>query len=484
MINNSSNVVPGTQLCYRALYATIVGEQPPDCLPGTSVKMSENGPILVDHVMRAARQYIPSESRRGFTNNHNNNNNNNNNNRNNRNMAVDSSGTVEELWTAVGDLRRQNRQFQRDLETRTQQLELRKQEVQALQNKLRVVHMEARRLGYNFHDLVDRGSNTNSNNRNGNSNGSINGNGEQLRPPLPPLRLDMNNKRGPLQSPPPQIITTTRSVSSGSTSNTSTSTTSSHSSNSTVGGGPVIAANTVNTNMNSITSIPVMGMGSMTSAVLTTTTPLPPFLQPETIQDVKSLSSNKGGGSITSLYASETVPVEIQETPQGVEDDNTKKEHEVDSSTFHSTSTNRKNGTSLPVMPQHLISLNPGAMLFCHHCRLFLAPHPVSVANHLQSEGHHSHLKTPLTSGLTYTQFGKLVQRMPSFIEAVTVVSEEERLRESSAGNHFFDSGLDIVHSTCSLCNEIVTTQSYKVHESLASHRRRIMETKEDTDTV
>ncbi|ORC88734.1 uncharacterized protein TM35_000151650 [Trypanosoma theileri] len=496
MINKSSNVVPGTQLCYRALYATIVGEQPLDCLPGTSVKMSENGPVLVDHVMRVARPYIPNESRRGYNNNNINTINNNNNTM----MTGESPAAAEEMRNALIDLRRQNRQYHRDLETCTQQLEMRKQEVQALQNKLRVVHMQARKLGYDFHDLADKGNTNNNNNsssggsntntiRNGysNNNNSSNGsrNGEHTRPPLPPLRLDIN-KHGPLASPPPHTITTTttttttnnnnnrnssnsNSNSNASTSTSTTTTTSSNShpsSNSTTSGGPVTLQTT-----------------------LTTTPPLPPIFQQDSTQDINSLTTDRGG-TMNSLSASDTVAAATrEETPQVVENDTMKKEMEVlesnnSSSIIHSTSMNRKNGISLPVLPQHLLSSNPGAMLFCHHCCLFLAPHPVNISNHLQSEGHHCNVKTPLTSGLTYTQFGKLVQRMPSFIEAVTVVSEEQRLRETAAGNHFFDSGLDIVHSICSLCQEIVTTQSYKVHESLASHRRRAMKTKEDASAV
>ncbi|RNF03129.1 uncharacterized protein Tco025E_08246, partial [Trypanosoma conorhini] len=141
----------------------------------------------------------------------------------------------------------------------------------------------------------------------------------------------------------------------------------------------------------------------------------------------------------------------------------------------------RKNGAATPVLPQHLISQNPGAMLFCRRCRLFLAPHPVSVANHLQSEGHQNSAEAPPAPGATYTQFGKLVQRMPSFIEPVTVVSEEQRQKVAAAGNTFFEGGFDIVNSTCGICQEVVTTQSYKVHESLPTHRRRVAEANADT---
>ncbi|RNF12610.1 uncharacterized protein Tco025E_06426, partial [Trypanosoma conorhini] len=207
MIERSRRVVPGTQLCHRALYATIVGDQPQDCLPGTSVKMSSEGPILVDHVMRAARRYVAGNAP----------------------PAPESgppSAMATELLRAVEELRQQNQQYQQELEARTQQLEARKQEVQALQNKLRVVHMEARRRGYNFHEIADRGSSRGSENRKTHETerpysrrdftpprgtrggGGAGGSGEYSRPPLPPLRVDsalVPSLPPPLPSLPPQL---------------------------------------------------------------------------------------------------------------------------------------------------------------------------------------------------------------------------------------------------------------------------------------
>ncbi|KEG10154.1 hypothetical protein DQ04_04111050 [Trypanosoma grayi] len=426
--------------------------------------MSGDGPILLDHVMRVARRYVSGEAPEPSI-------------ATTVSPAVPVSAVVDgkvlaenaELRCALEDLRQQAQQCQRDLETRTQQLDLRKQEVQALQNKLRVVHVEAKRRGYNFHDLSDRVSSRSSDTRktydsdkhhggrdstpprSSRSGCSGSGTGEYVRPPLPPLRVDM--------------------AASGSIA-------------------PITAS-----------IIPA----AAAAASSPTPPPLPPLFQQAYVQNMRpaddgttnvvipppnpgvpesALGCLTGGGDVRRGVSEPVHPqtlaaVAVAEVVEDKEGVTTSSRAAVASAPQPVAS--RKNGAAAsPIMPQHLVSQSPGAMLFCRHCRLFLAPHQVSVTNHLQSEGHQSCLGSPMATGPTYTQFGKLVQKMPSFIGPVTVVSEEQKRREAAAGNAFFESGFDIVHSTCTICQEAVTTQSYKVHESLATHRRRAAEAKED----
>ncbi|ESL06608.1 hypothetical protein TRSC58_05715 [Trypanosoma rangeli SC58] len=448
MSEKSRRVVPGTQLCYRALYATIVGGQPLDCLPGTSVKMSSEGPILVDHVMRAARRYasgnapptapaeeVPSVPEDG-----------------------PSKTMHAELLRAMEELRHQNQQYQRDLETRTQQLEMRKQEVQALQNKLRVVHMEAKRRGYNFHDVADRGQSRSTDHkktheaerlqskrdstppRGMRGGGGAGRSGEYSRPPLPPLRVDgtlVSTLATPSSQPPSpyQLQSSCPPPPYGQE--------------------PQLVANN--------------GVAAAALALLSPAS-----------QSGNVAGDDVGGGSDLDVVAKPVLPqLLLEEDVRGNCEEGEAKCEDVTSVSFRPPPS-RKNGSSPPVLPQHLVSQNPGAMLFCCRCRLFLPPHPVSVTNHLQSEGHQNSADASPPPGTTYTQFGKLVQRMPSFIEPATVVSAEQRQKETTAGNVFFESGFDIVNSICGICQEIVTTQSYKVHESLPTHRRRLAETNAD----
>ncbi|EKF29790.1 hypothetical protein MOQ_006409, partial [Trypanosoma cruzi marinkellei] len=452
MSDGNRRIVPGTQLCYRALYATIVGDQPNDCLPGTTVKMSSDGPILVDHVMRVARRYVGSNA---VSNKH---------------PAValaemDSAAKAmkAELLSAVEELRRQNQLYQRELEARTQQLELRKQEVQTLQNKLRVVHNEAKKRGYNFRDLVDRGNQRGVEHKKafdtdrhhggrdstpprGSRIGSgVGGGGDHTRPPLPPLRVD-DALTTTVAPPPPQSIQPYQLKPSHSSPSCSQET-------------RFAAPNGTANAVSSLTSPASLDSGSM--------------------------AENGVGGNMSMSAA-----VIKNALPQlGLEEDvrgNCKDFESVGSldmkeETFgnHNQIT-RKNGVGALILPKQLLHENPGAMLFCHRCRLFLAPHPVSVTNHLQTEGHQKSASASPASGTTYTQFGKLVQKMPPFIEPITVASEEQKRKVTATGNNFFESGFDIVNSTCSICQEVITTQSYKVHESLPAHRRRAAEMRAD----
>ncbi|PBJ79905.1 hypothetical protein BCY84_02328 [Trypanosoma cruzi cruzi] len=451
MSDGNRGIVPGTQLCYRALYATIVGDQPNDCLPGTTVKMSSDGPILVDHVMRVARRYVGGNATSkmhkvvAFA-------------------GVDSASKAmkAELLSVVEELRRQNQQYQRELETRTQQLELRKQEVQTLQNKLRVVHSEAKKRGYNFRDLADRGNQRGVEHkksfdtdrhhggrdstppRSSRIGSGMGGTGEYTRPPLPPLRVDdaLSSTAAPPPSPslqtfqlkhshsPPSYSQESRLVAPNGTANAAPSLTSPAS----LDGG----------------SVAENGVGSDMSVGASVSKNALPQLGLE--EDVRGNCRDVGSGSLDTT----------EDTPGN-----------------HLPLT-RKNGAGAPILPKQLLHENPGAMVFCHRCRLFLAPHPVSVTNHLQSEGHQKSAAASPACGTTYTQFGKLVQKMPPFIEPITVASDEQKRKVTATGNNFFEGGFDIVNSTCSICQEIITTQSYKVHESLPAHRRRAAEMKAD----
>lgn len=172
-------------------------------------------------------------------------------------------------------------------------------------------------------------------------------------------------------------------------------------------------------------------------------------------------------------------------------------------------------------LPAHLLrGPDRNAVLYCHLCHTFLAPHPVNLRQHILSTGHQRvcaqideyvasqqlaplpDLKAVSSEGATVvtaedalwyrkwaltrmhdrlkgshpcnrSQFGKVTVPLPAYMEPRSVANETAQAEERKAGNSFFDEAFDIVHPVCAFCDAAVSVQSYKMHEATPMHRER-----------
>ncbi|EAN79553.1 hypothetical protein, conserved [Trypanosoma brucei brucei TREU927] len=207
METSGPKTVPGTDLCHRVLYAAVVGDNAKGCLPGSVKKMTPDGVVIVDHVMRCARYYVPGLCLSGS-------------------LPTSKCESLLDFSDQVPPLSAEPQKqelidrilyYSSELESRTQQLELRKQEVQSLQNKLRIVNKELKRRGIVIADTPERGYTKGSdfkkvyspddsyigNNFPAPPNSRDIGSDDPTRPPLPPLRIDGDLRSYTSRPPPP-----------------------------------------------------------------------------------------------------------------------------------------------------------------------------------------------------------------------------------------------------------------------------------------
>ncbi|KAH8604528.1 hypothetical protein ERJ75_001709300 [Trypanosoma vivax] len=161
-------------------------------------------------------------------------------------------------------------------------------------------------------------------------------------------------------------------------------------------------------------------------------------------------------------------------TRRGNRVDETPKEHRLSDGGLSAAYSDERCVLSTDIVfPEHIVTENVGALLFCRRCCHFMPPYARSMMNHLRSDGHRNTEAGAATPGPIFTQFSGALQRMPQFIEPMSVVQHRQLEKELSVSNRFFQCGFDIAYPFCSVCREVVATQSIKVHGSLPTHRQR-----------
>ncbi|KAH8610335.1 hypothetical protein ERJ75_001107500 [Trypanosoma vivax] len=449
MVCQNLKSVPGTQLCNRQLYITIVGSQCTGCPPGSVVRNTDSDPVLIDHVMRVARHCA------------------------NKVVAEPIAAAITGACSSSSE--QEFEQIQKgyeccmgELAVRTKELRLREKEIQRLQKELQGLHRmketqstrEAQgqvsdelrdKEGENKCGRADDREDTSSLSDVLESDATSHGGGKRLA--LPPFRVES-------EAPPPALHTSNIEMEGTSSTSGSFELNRNQPSSVLVQDQPI--------NGTTCAQEEPLGAEKRSMKLTQCYDACPSDCNAE--RQALLVCESGSGAALTSFVDD----VSWEGMRRGDRVDETPKEHRLSDGGLSAASSDERCVLSTDIVfPEHIVTENVGALLFCRRCRHFLPPHARSMMNHLRSEGHRSTETGAAAPGPIFTQFSGALQRMPQFIEPMSVVQHRQLEKELSVSNRFFQCGFDIAYPFCSVCREVVATQSIKVHGSLPTHRQR-----------
>ncbi|CCD19606.1 hypothetical protein ERJ75_001149300 [Trypanosoma vivax] len=419
MVCQNLKNVPGTLLCNRALYINIVGSQCTGCPPGSVVRNTDSGPVLIDHVMRVARHCA------------------------NKVVAEPIAAAITGAGSSSSE--QEFEQIQKgyeccmgELAVRTKELRLREKEIQRLQKELHdlrpmketqstrgaqgQVSDELRdKEGENKCGRADERADTSSLSNVLGSDATCHGGGKC--PAISPFCVEA-------EAPP--LALHTLNIEMEGTSSTSGS--SEHRNQPT-------SVLEQDKQINGTTCVQEEPFAAEKRSIkLTQCDDACPSDWNAVCQSILLYESG-----IVAALTSCVDDVSVEGTRRGDRVDETPKEHRNLDGGLSACSSDERCvvGTDI-VFPEHIITESVGALLFCRRCRHFLPPHARSMMNHLRTEWHRSVEAGAAVAGPIFTQFSGALQAMPQFREPVTVVQHGQLEKELSVSDRFFKCGFDI----------------------------------------